>query len=67
MKEMALFMDARDEGREEGSDMMSALIIELNKLGREGDVIKAAQDKQYREELMIELGIEEMPNWYEHK
>ena len=47
--------------------MISALIIEFNKLGKEGDVIKAVQDKEYREERMSELEIEEMPNWYEHK
>lgn len=51
--------DERAEGKAEGeavgSERMSRLIIVLTEQGRQEDLLKAAKDSRYREELLEEL------------
>lgn len=49
--------DEREEGREEGSERMSKLIILLSEQSRNEDLLKAAQDAEYRKVLFKELNI----------
>ena len=71
MKELALLQDAKDEGIEEGIEIgtekgikigteraeesYGKLILRLTDEGRTEDLIRAAQDKEYRKALMDEL------------
>ena len=45
-------------GRTEGSDKMASLTKILLKAGRVSDLERAADDKEYREKLMFECGLE---------
>ncbi len=48
----------RKEGREEGESRLSALIQKLIDEKRAADVLKVSKDKEYREQLYREYGIE---------
>ncbi len=50
-------MKGRQEGRQEGRSELSRLILKLSELGRADDIIKAAENPEYQEQLMKELGI----------
>ena len=43
------------EGRTEGANRINQLNIELSKLGRTEDILKAAVDKEYQEKLLKEF------------
>ena len=45
--------DVRQEGRSE----LSRLILKLSELGRTDDIVKAAENPEYQEQLMKELGV----------
>lgn len=49
--------EGRSEGRREGRSELSRLILKLSELGRTDDIIKAAENPEYQEQLMKELGI----------
>ena len=44
--------EGRAEGRAEGESRINQLNIELSKLGRTEDILKAAVDKEYQEKLL---------------
>lgn len=46
------------EGERSGEERLSKLIVKLTEAGRESDVIKAASDEKYREQLFEEFEIE---------
>ena len=46
------------EGERIGEERLSKLIVKLTEAGRESDVIKAASDEKYREQLFEEFEIE---------
>lgn len=50
--------EGREEGREEGESRLSALIQKLIDEKRAADVLKVSKDKEYREQLYREYGIE---------
>lgn len=50
--------EGRKEGREEGESRLSALIQKLIDEKRAADVLKVSKDKEYREQLYREYGIE---------
>ena len=57
---MSLYVELRDkykEGYERGEARVNALIVELAKQGRNEDIVRIAEDKEYREKLMKELKI----------
>ena len=45
----------REEGREERTDIINTLNQKLAEAGRTEDIIKAAYDKEYQNQLIIEL------------
>ena len=47
-----------EAGREEGENRINQLNIELSKLGRTEDILKAALDKEYQEKLLEEFGLQ---------
>ena len=47
--------EGRTEGRAEGVSRINRLNIELSKLGRTEDILKAAVDKEYQEKLLKEF------------
>ena len=47
--------EGRTEGRAEGESRINQLNIELSKLGRTADILKAAVDKEYQEKLLKEF------------
>ena len=47
--------EGRTEGRAEGESRINMLNIELSKLGRTEDILKAAVDKEYQEKLLKEF------------
>ena len=47
--------EGREEGRIEGVNRINQLNIELSKLGRTEDILKAAVDKEYQEKLLKEF------------
>ena len=47
--------EGREEGRAEGENRINQLNIELSKLGRTEDILKAAVDKEYQEKLLKEF------------
>ena len=47
--------EGREEGRIEGVNRINQLNIELSKLGRTEDILKAAVDKEYQERLLKEF------------
>ena len=48
----------RQKGIKLGEEKLSKLIVKLTEAGRESDVIKAASDEKYREQLFEEFEIE---------
>ena len=46
------------EGERSGEERLSKLIVKLTEAGRESDVIKAASDEKYREQLFEEFKVE---------
>ncbi len=44
-------------GKEQGEKRVNALVLQLSKLGRLDDVVKAAGDKAYQEKLFQEFGL----------
>ena len=46
--------EGREKGRTEGVNRINQLNIELSKLGRTEDILKAAVDKEYQEKLLKE-------------
>ena len=49
--------EGRREGRLEGRVEFSRLILKLTELGRTDDIIKAAGNPEYQEQLLKELGV----------
>ena len=49
--------EGREEGRTEGVNRINQLNIELSKLGRTEDILKAAVDKEYQRKLLEEFGL----------
>ena len=49
--------EGREEGRAEGENRINQLNIELSKLGRTEDILKAAVDKEYQRKLLEEFGL----------
>lgn len=49
--------EGRQEGRQEGRSELSRLILKLSELGRTDDIVKAAENPEYQEQLMKELGV----------
>ena len=49
--------EGRQEGRHEGRSELSRLILKLSELGRTDDIVKAAENQEYQEQLMKELGV----------
>ena len=47
--------EGREEGRTEGVNRINQLNIELSKLGRTEDILKAVVDKEYQEKLLKEF------------
>ena len=47
----------RKIGMEEGENRINQLILELSKLGRTDDIVKAAADKEYQEKLLKEFDL----------
>ena len=51
----------RQEGREEGETLgvsrINQLILELSKLGRTDDIVKAAADEEYQKKLLEEFDL----------
>ena len=50
-------VEGRAEGRAEGENRINQLNIELSKLGRTEDILKAAVDKEYQRKLLEEFGL----------
>ena len=50
-------VEGRAEGRVEGENRINQLNIELSKLGRTEDILKAAVDKEYQRKLLEEFGL----------
>ena len=46
-----------EEGRAEGESRINQLNIELSKIGRTEDILKAAVDKEYQRKLLEEFGL----------
>ena len=49
--------EGRREGRLEGRVEFGRLILKLTELGRTDDIIKAAENPEYQEQLLKELGV----------
>ena len=49
--------DEREEGRQEGQERMSQLILLLLKQNRNEDIAKAAADRDYQEQLFKEFNL----------
>ncbi len=47
----------KEEGRQEGENLLAALINKLLSLGRNDDVLKAANDPAYRDSLYAQFGL----------
>lgn len=52
-----LVEEGREEGRLEGERKLKKLIIELSKAGRTEDIVRAATDDAYQDQLFEEFGI----------
>lgn len=48
----------RQEGREETLEQLNQLTILLAEQGRMDDIVKAAKDREYQEQLCKEFGLE---------
>ena len=51
--------EGRQEGKAEGIDKVNQLVVFLSKDGRTNDIVKAAKDRKYQEQLFIEYGLED--------
>ena len=51
------YQAGENEGRREGRSELSRLILKLSELGRTDDIVKAAKNPEYQEQLMEELNI----------
>ncbi len=51
------YQAGESEGRREGRVEFSRLILKLTELGRTDDIIKAAENPEYQEQLLKELGV----------
>ena len=51
------FVETSGGGMEEGENRINQLILELSKLGRTDDIVKAAADKEYQEKLLKEFDL----------
>ena len=49
--------EGRAEGRTQGQERMSRLILELSRQNRNEDIIKAAADRDYQEQLLKEFNL----------
>ncbi len=49
--------DAREEGREEGENLLATLINQLLSVGKNEDALRVTTDVSYREELYIQYGL----------
>ena len=54
--------EGRQEGKAEGIDKVNQLVVFLSKDGRTNDIVKAAKDRKYQEQLFIEYGLEDAGN-----
>lgn len=52
-----MMRDEREEGRQEGQERMSQLILLLLKQNRNEDIAKAAVDRDYQEQLFKEFNL----------
>lgn len=52
-----MMRDEREEGRQEGQERMSQLILLLIKQNRNEDIAKAAADRDYQELLFKEFNL----------
>ena len=50
--------EGREEGREETLEQLNQLTILLAEQGRMDDIVKAAKDREYQEQLCKEFGLE---------
>ena len=57
MKTLLHDMEVQQEGQEEGQARVNLLNARLGALGRTEDIIKAAADQAYQEQLFAEFGI----------
>ena len=51
-------LEERSEGRTEGISLMSKLALKLNEDGRLNDLVKAAMDSKYQQELLQEYNLD---------
>ena len=49
--------EGRQEGRQEGENLLAALIKKLSALGKNDEIIEAANDSAFREKLYIQYGL----------
>lgn len=49
--------EGRTEGRAEGQERISRLILKLSELSRTEDILRAAEDRDFREKILEEFGI----------
>ena len=54
--------EGRQEGKAEGINKVNQLVVFLSKDGRTNDIVKAAKDRKYQEQLFIEYGLEDAGN-----
>ena len=54
--------EGRQEGKAEGINKVNQLVVSLSKDGRTNDIVKAAKDRKYQEQLFIEYGLEDAGN-----
>ena len=47
--------EGRREGREEGAGLVNQLNVRLSKDGRVDDIVRAASDKEFQQQLMKEF------------
>ena len=52
-----MIKDGREVGRQEGQNRINQLIILLSKENRGEDIIKAAKDREYQEQLFKEFNL----------
>ena len=52
-----MMREEREDGRAEGQERMSQLILELSRQNRSEDIIKAAADRDYQEQLLKEFNL----------
>ncbi len=52
-----MIKDGKEAGRQEGQNRINQLIILLSKENRGEDIIKAAEDREYQEQLFKEFNL----------